>query len=130
VAAQPDPPNTISTHFVPQKMSFLNTLDMLREAANICFSAGFERGVIETLNMMIRACVNVSDLHLIKGVYKLQAACYAHFRQEEMAFQALEKLKDLSEDASDYHTLLYVWQGMAEMLTKQKNKSQEALYCL
>jgi len=56
-----DPPNTISTTFVPEKYNFLHTLEMLRSVAELCLMAGYERGTIETINMMVRACANVQD---------------------------------------------------------------------
>jgi hypothetical protein len=32
--------------------------------------------------------------------------CYSHYRQEEMAIDALEKLKSIAEDANEYNLLI------------------------
>jgi hypothetical protein len=75
----------LSTEFDPNKLNFLQTMEMMRKVAELCFLAGYERGTIETLNMMIRSCANVQDFQLIKPIYRVQAYAFAHFRQEGLA---------------------------------------------
>lgn len=125
-----EPPHTLATTFIPEKYSFIHTMEMLRNTAELCFQAGYERGTVETLNMMVRACANVQDYQLIKPIYRLHAFCYAHFKQVELAIHAFERLKDIAEDSSDHTLMLQTWHGMAEMYTRMKDKTQEALYCL
>jgi tetratricopeptide (TPR) repeat protein len=67
---------------------------------------------------------------LVKSLYRLQAYCFVHYRKHELALQALERLKDISEDSSDFPFTLIVWRNMADIYAAMKNKSQEALFCL
>jgi hypothetical protein len=59
---------------------FLETVDLLRHAAQICFMSGYERGTVECLNMMIRCCCNSNDLCIVRLVYRILVSVYNQFR--------------------------------------------------
>ncbi len=62
------------------KIIFLDSMELLRQASELCFISGYERGTVECLNMVIRSCSNANDLNLVKSVYKLQVTVYIQFR--------------------------------------------------
>ena len=75
----------------------------------MCFIAGYEKGTIECLNMIVRCCCNVQDIPLVAKFLKFQVSIYFQFRQFENAIRALERLKDIAEDTDDFDSLVDIY---------------------
>ena len=77
--------NTLVTVFSKEKMIFLKALNLMNDTALLCMKSGYERGTIETINMMIRMCMNVQELCLIRSIYRLLIGSLMLFKQYQFA---------------------------------------------
>lgn len=95
----------------------------------MCFQAGFEKGTIESLNMIVRCCCNVQDIPLVSKFLKIQVSIYLQYRQFDNAIRALERLKDIAEDTDDFDELVDIYQKISQCYLKT-NKNNHALMSL
>jgi hypothetical protein len=98
--------HTLLVVFSKEKMIFLKAICLLKDTALLCMKAGYERGTIETINMMVRMCMNTQELCLIRPVYWLLIGALMLFKQFTYTVDALEKLKDICEETFDVQSLI------------------------
>lgn len=91
----------------------IDAIELLRQASEMCFKSGYERGTVECLNMIVRACSNANDLALVRACYKMLVNVYIYFRQFHNAIRALDRQKDLALDYDDNQALVLIYFKMA-----------------
>ena len=55
----------LNEEFDEKKIVFVETLELLLKACQMCFISGYEKGTIECINMMVRCCCNTMDIPLV-----------------------------------------------------------------
>lgn len=88
----------------------------------------FKRGVIESLNFIIRACVSIPEVAILKQALKLLAYVYMYFKKQNMAVSTLERLRDVSMEDLDYPTVMYALKQMGSCFQNAQDY-ERALIC-
>lgn len=65
--------------FDPDKVVFIETIELLVDAATMCLNSDYQRGVIEALNMAVRACCNCQEFFLFTPISKLLIQSFIAF---------------------------------------------------
>lgn len=73
-------------------------IDLLRDLSYKCFKAKYKRGCVECLNTIVRSCLLVPDIFLLKSTFKLMGYVYLYFNKLNFAIQCFERLRDTADE--------------------------------
>ena len=71
--------NYSSVKFDADKITFLETAELLVQTALYCFKSDYRRGCLECCNALVRCCTNAHDIPVLKMAYSLMSDCYMQF---------------------------------------------------
>jgi hypothetical protein len=76
----------------------LESIDTLRNCAITCFKLKYKRGCVESLNLIVKSCLLVPDIFLLKSVFKLMGFLFIFFNKMKFAVSCFERLRDISDE--------------------------------
>lgn len=83
----------------------LNTGDTRYNAERV----SYKRGCIDCVNFIVRACVNVPDVNLLKCALKTLSFTYIYFGETGFAVQTLERLRDVAMEDQDLGSVIFAY---------------------
>lgn len=83
------------------KEIFIDAIEILRTCSIQCFKSKYKRGCIESLNMIIKSCLMIPDMFLLKSTLKLMGFLYIFFNKMKYAVSCFEKLRDVADEDED-----------------------------
>ena len=80
------------------------------------------------MNFIIRTCISLPQINILKISIKLLAFAYIYFDRNSQAVNTLERLRDVALEDQDYPLVMFAWKQMGSCFQK-KHDYQRALVC-
>jgi len=80
------------------KEEYLEAIEIFRQAAVKSFKNKYKKGSVDALNMIIRACLIIPDVFLLKSALKMLGFLYIFFKKMKFAVSCFEKLRDVADE--------------------------------
>ncbi len=74
-----------------------------------CFKAKYKKGVVEALNMIVRASLLVPEVNMLKASLKLLGFLYLFFNKIKYAVISFERLRDVADEDRDFITVMFAY---------------------
>ena len=80
------------------KEEYLEAIEIFRQASVKSFKNKYKKGSVDAMNMIIRACLIIPDVFLLKSALKMLGYLYIFFNKMKFAVSCFEKLRDVADE--------------------------------
>eukprot|EP00347_Sterkiella_histriomuscorum_P011790 403371089 len=101
--------------FNPQdenKEIFIESIEIFRQAALKSFKNKYKKGSVDAINMIIRACLIIPDVFLLKSSLKLLGFLYIFLNKMKFAVSCFEKLRDVADEDQDFISVMFAYKQL------------------
>lgn len=89
------------------KEEYIESIDIFRQSAVKSFKNKYKKGCVDALNMIIRACLIIPDVYLLKSALKMLGFLYIFFNKMKFAVSCFEKLRDVADEDQDFQYVMF-----------------------